>query len=157
MAKSKKYKIEFDKIYEFDLTGKVQFGDLPEQEVYDLYKDGRVASKFLEHTVPLWFPELTFVDKRGYDHIDNKEVKYDLKGFTRKSGARYAPSNMIGGNRKIDYAVLKEHAEVTNYIFSDITEFPKVRIIFKTGEQMLNEFPSGDVKYKQREQLFGKQ
>lgn len=155
MAKAKQYKIEFDKTYEFDLSGQVKFGDLPEQEVYELYKDGRVASKFLEHTVPLWFPELEFVDKRGYDHIDNKEVKYDLKGFTSKSGARYAPSKMIGGNRKIDFAALKEHAEAINYIFSDITEFPKVRVVFKTGEQVLKEFPSGDVKYKQRAQLFG--
>lgn len=155
MVNPKQYKIEFDKIYEFDFSGRVQFGDLPEEEVYKLYRDGRVASKFLEHTVPLWFPEVKFVDKRGYDHVDKKEVKYDLKGFTTKSGARYAPSKMIGGNRKIDFDALHKHAKTINYIFSDITEFPRVRIIFKTGEQVIKEFPCGEIKFKQRDQLFG--
>jgi hypothetical protein len=74
VLKEKQYKVEFNKIYEFDLAGKVQFGNLPESEVYELFRDGRVASKFLEHHIPKWFPELKFVDQDGYDHIDHLKL-----------------------------------------------------------------------------------
>ncbi len=151
---AKKYKIEFDKTYEFDLKGKVQFGDMPEKAIYELYKDGRVASKFLEHTIPTWFPEVKFVDEDGYDHIDKNDVKYDLKGFT-KGGAGYAPSNMIGAGRKINVTEMHAHAKTINYIFSDITEFPKVRVVFKRGEDMVRDYPNGKIKPNQREKLFG--
>jgi len=148
-------KIQFDKTYEFDLTGKVSFGDLPEAVVYELFQDGRASSKFLEHHIPIWFPEVKFVDARGYDHIDANDVKYDLKGFTKKTGARYMPSNMIGGGRIIDIPELHAHANTINYIFSDISEFPKVRVIFKTGTDMVRDYPKGTVPYKFRQNLFG--
>lgn len=150
----KTYEIEFNKLYEFDLEGKVQFGNMPEEAIYELYKDGRVASKFLEHTIPTWFPEVKFVDQDGYDHIDDKGIKYDLKGFT-KGGAGYAPSNMIGAGRKINVKEMHAHAKTINYIFSDITEFPKVRVIFKTGEDMVRDYPNGKIPSKKREALFG--
>lgn len=151
---AKKHKIIFNKVYEFDLTGKVQFGDMPEEAIYELYKDGRVASKFLEHTIPTWFPEVEFVDQDGYDHIDAEGTKYDLKGFT-KGGAGYAPSNMVGAGRKINIAEMHAHAKTINYIFSDITEFPKVRVIFKTGSDMVRDYPSGKISAKKRDKLFG--
>ena len=154
VLKEKQYKVEFNKIYEFDLAGKVQFGNLPESEVYELFRDGRVASKFLEHHIPKWFPELKFVDQDGYDHIDQHDIKYDLKGFTKR-GAGYAPSNMIGAGRKIDEEKMHAHAATINYIFSDIIDFPKVRVIFKTGDEMIKTYPKGKIKLKDREKLFG--
>lgn len=147
-------KIKFNKTYDFDLTGKVQFGNLPLEEIHELFKDGRVASKFLEHYIPIWFPEVKFVDEDGYDHIDKQGVKYDLKGFT-KGGAGYAPSNMIGAKRKINVAEMHAHAKTINYIFSDITEFPKVRVVFKTGEDMVRDYPNGKIPSKQKDILFG--
>jgi len=62
--------IEFDKVYRFDLTGTISFGDLTTNIVIDIFKDGRVSSKLLENILPIWFPELTYVDQHGYDHID---------------------------------------------------------------------------------------
>jgi hypothetical protein len=151
---AKKQKIQFNKTYKFTFDGKVQFGDMPLEEVYKLFQDGRVSSKFLEHYIPIWFPEVKFVDKKGYDHIDENNIKYDLKGFT-KGGASYAPSKMKGAGRKINKVEMHAHAKTINYIFSDITEFPKVRIIFKTGEDVVNDYPSGDINHNQREKLFG--
>jgi hypothetical protein len=147
--------VEYNKIYYFDLTGQVQFGNMPEEEIYELFRDGRVASKFLEHTIPAWFPELEFVDQDGYDHVDRAtgQKKFDLKGFT-KGGASYAPSNMIGAGRKIVIEELHSHANIIDYIFSDITEFPKVRIIFKHGTDLVSEFPKGKIESKQKDQLF---
>ena len=147
--------VEFNKTYEFDLTGKVSFGDLPTETVNELFQDGRASSKFLEHYIPIWFPELKFVDARGYDHINESGDKYDLKGFTKKTGARYMPSNMIGGGRVINIPDLHAHARTISYIFSDITEFPKIRVIFKTGEDMVVDYPKGTVPFKKRKNLFG--
>ena len=148
-------KINYETIYHFDLSGKVQFGDLPQQELYELFKDGRVASKFLEHYIPLWFPELKFVDADGYDHVDvaTGQLKWDLKGFT-KSGASYVPSSMIGAGRKINIQEAHSHANTIDYIFSDITNFPKIRIQFKTGTEMVTRFPKGKIKPEQINELF---
>ena len=144
-----------NKVYEFDLTGKVQFGDMPAEQLHKLFQDGRVASKFLEHTIPTWFPDLEFVDAIGHDHTSKTTGrKYDLKGFT-KGGACYAPSNMLGAGRKIDTTVLHEHAKTIDYIFSDITEFPKVRIIFKSGKELVEKYPSGKIATKDKKDLFG--
>jgi hypothetical protein len=114
-----------------------------------------VASKFLEHTIPTWFPDLEFVDAKGYDHVSKTTGrKFDLKGFT-KGGASYAPSTMLGAGRKIDTVVLHEHAESIDYIISDVTEFPKVRVVFKQGTDLVRDYPSGKIPLKARKTLFG--
>ena len=56
---------QYNTTYEFDFTGKIQFGDMPVEQLQKLFQDGRVASKFLEHTIPTWFPDLEFVDAKG--------------------------------------------------------------------------------------------
>jgi hypothetical protein len=147
--------IELNKTYEFDLTGKVQFGDMPIELLYKLFTDGRVASKFLEHTLPAWFSDLEFVDAKGYDHVSRSTGRrYDLKGFTPR-GACYAPSEMLGKGRKIIEADVHDHAQTIDYVFSDITEFPKVRIVFKSGKDLIEQFPSTKIKYNERSKLFG--
>jgi hypothetical protein len=143
-----------DKVYEFNLEGLVQFGNMPIELLHSLFRDGRVASKFLEHTIPVWFPELSFVDQKGHDHVNKvTQRKYDLKGFT-KGGASYAPSNMLGAGRAINEEKLHEHAKTIDYIISDITEFPKIRIIFKSGIDLIEKYPSGKIPFKDKNTLF---
>ena len=143
-----------NEVYEFNLQGQIQFGAMPLDQLHKLFQDGRVASKFLEHTIPTWFPDLEFVDQDGYDHVSKKTGrKFDLKGFT-KGGASYAPSNMLGAGRKINEAKLHEHAETIDYILSDITEFPKVRIVFKAGTELVKKYPSGKIPVKEKSVLF---
>lgn len=148
-------KIDYDTIYHFDFSDCVTFGDLDQQTVYELFKDGRVASKFLERYIPLWFPELEFVDATGYDHVDvaTGQRKWDLKGFT-KGGASYVPSNMLGAGRTIDLQEAHNHANTIDYIFSDVVDFPKVQIQFKSGRQLVQEFPRGKIDFKYRSKLF---
>ena len=148
-----KNKVEYNKVFEYDFGGQVQFGKLPEEKLYDLFKDGRIASHFLEQYVPLWFPDLVFVDKKGYDHEDSVGHKYDLKGFTIR-GASYVPSKMLGAGRKVNLVEVEKHAKYISYIFSDITNFPKVRIVFKTGKEMLKQFPNGKIKANEINELF---
>lgn len=148
-------KYAYDTVYEFDFTGKVQFGNMPAADIYKLFQDGRVASKFLEHTIPTWFEDLEFVDAKGYDHQDTiTGVRFDLKGFT-KGGASYAPSTMLGAGRSIDITKLHAHARETDYILSDVTEFPRVRVVFKRGTDLIESYPSGKINKNQKEVLFG--
>ena len=147
-------KIEYNKTYDFDLTGTVAFGDLPVELVNQLFRDGRVASKFFEHSLPVWFPELTFVDKKGYDHVDDNGNRYDAKSFT-KGGLKFCPSVMLGAGRKINPEVLLEHANKTIYICCDIVEFPKARVTFKKGSDLIAKYPNGQIKPKERNVIFG--
>jgi len=148
-------KFQYDTVYEFNFAGKVQFGDMPTQQLNELFQDGRVASKFLEHTIPTWFEDLTFVDAKGYDHVSKtNERKFDLKGFT-KGGASYAPSTMLGAGRKINVQELHAHAREIDYILSDVTEFPRVRVVFKRGTDLVESYPSGKINKNQKEVLFG--
>ena len=38
---------DFNVIYDLNLTGRVKFGDLSEQTLYELFQDGRAASRLL--------------------------------------------------------------------------------------------------------------
>ena len=147
--------IECNKIYTFNLTGRFSFGNLPEVVLIDLYKDGRVASKMLEHQLPPWFPELSFVDQTGYDHVavNNSDDKFELKCFTKR-GAVYAPSNMVGKGRSIVLETVYQHAIDITYVFADINDFPSVRIIFKKGKDLIQLFPFAKIKFKERSLLF---
>jgi hypothetical protein len=146
-------KFEYDKVYPFDLTDQVLFGPLSTEILYKVCKDGRVASKFLEHSMTRWFPELNFVDKSGYDYEDNNGRRYDLKSFTRR-GCNYSPSHMIGAGRKLDMDQFREHASHIDYIISDITCFPEVFIVFKRGTDLLEQYPSGKISVGFRKVLF---
>ena len=74
--------IEYNKNYEFNMP--VSFGDLSQKIVDDLLKDGRLASHFLERQLEIWFPDLTFVNGKGYDHVrKNSDILYDQKCFTK--------------------------------------------------------------------------
>lgn len=146
--------VVYNTVFEFDLTGKVSFGDLPTDQLYKLFTDGRVASKFCEHHLSIWFPDLEYQDKKGFDHIHKiSGIKFDLKGFTPR-GACYAPSEMLGAGRKINLEEVHKHAREIDYAFSDISEFPKIRIIFKKGTDLIKEFPSSKIKYNERVKLF---
>lgn len=145
---------KLDVVYEFDLTEQVQFGNIPIEQLHKLFQDGRVASKFMEHSIPSWFSDLEFKDQKGFDHKSKSTGRqYDLKGFT-KGGACYAPSNMLGVGRSIDKEKLHAHANTIDYIFSDITEFPKVRLIFKSGSELVKKYPSGKISIKEKNTLF---
>jgi hypothetical protein len=145
--------IEIDKVYDFEI-GDVSFGSLPKEILYDLFTDGRVSSPFIERCLVKWFPQLKFIGGRGYDHIDisNEGIKYDAKSFTKR-GSNFSPSSMQGKGRKIDPIELWEHANTMIYIFCDIIDFPKVKIIFKNGTD-LTKYTDGKIKVTERDVLF---
>lgn len=150
---------DYKKTYEFRITP-FSFGDLGEKDLLDLFMDGRVASKFLEKHIPIWFPTLKFVDETGYDFVDSsakakkmKREHIDQKAFTKR-GANYAPSGMIGVGRKVNLQEFQAHAAHTNYCFTDITKFPQVRICFWTGADLMEKFGSNKIGVSMKDKLF---
>mgnify|MGYP001229886575 CR=1 FL=1 len=146
-------KIKYDKNYNFEIDTK--FGSLSPERVNKKFQDGRVASHFLELQLEEWFPELTFVNARGYDHIrKGSDILYDQKCFTTTSGLKFAPSKMLGGGRKIDLKEAHAHANTIDYIACDIVDFPKVTVRFVKGSDLVKRYPSCLVKVKQRAEFF---
>ena len=143
--------IELNKTYEFACPA--SFGTLSQEEVYKLFTDGRRASGFLEIQLEKWFPELTFEDGKGYDHVDRGGLRYDAKCFT-KGGAKFCPSGMLGMGRKVNEEELWEHANDMIYIFTDVVEFPKVMVRFVKGSD-LTQYTKGSIPFKDRNVLFG--
>jgi len=87
-------KIELNKTYNFKIKN-VSFGDIPSDRILEFYKDGRVASFFLEEQLTHWFPELTRIEgNKDHDHIDVQGREYDAKNFT-KNGLKFMPSNQM--------------------------------------------------------------
>ena len=148
--------IKYDKVYEFDLTGTASFGDLEEEEVYEIYKDGRVASHLLEPQLVKWFPALNHVKGcKGHDHVHNRDGRlFDAKNFTCSGGCRFMPSKMIGIGRTFDKEAFLEKAKDMTYIICDIVEFPKVRVIFKEGAGLARKYPKGSIPKSERDILF---
>ena len=131
----------------------ISFGDLNQDELAKMFTDGRLASHFLERQLEIWYPKLTFVDGKGYDHIDEEGNLYDQKCFT-KGGLAFAPSNMIGGSRSINEEVATEHCKDITYIACDIIDFPTVRVKFVKGSDLMKEYKNFKIPKSQREKFF---
>jgi hypothetical protein len=145
--------IEFDKTYSF-MIDNIKFGSLSNEKIIDIFKDGRVASHFLEKMLEEWFPELVFVDGNGYDHINKKsKVKYDQKCFT-KGGCGFAKSILVGGGRTFNLAEATKHSAEMNYIICDIVDFPKVKVVFAKGKDLLTRYPKCRIPFRDRELIF---
>ena len=142
--------MKLNKVYNFECPA--SFGTLSQKRVNKLFTDGRRASGFLELQLEEWFEGLVFEDGKGYDHVDTEGIKYDAKCFT-KGGAKFCPSVMLGAGRSVDEEKLWEHANDMIYIFCDVVEFPKVRVIFKRGSD-LTQYPKGSIPFKDRDVLF---
>lgn len=145
--------IKLNKTYSFEIKN-LAFGDLTKEDLIEIYKDGRVASHLLERHLTKWFPQLTHVPGcADHDHLDATGQQYDAKNFT-KSGLNFKPSKMLGVGRTFDYDVMVEKASKLIYIACDIVDFPKVRVVFKSGSELARDYPNGKISKSKREVLF---
>ena len=69
-------KIELNKTYLKEIEN-FSFGDLTREELTILFRDGRTTSRFMEKLATKWFPELTNVDVKHYDHVDTEGNKFE--------------------------------------------------------------------------------
>jgi hypothetical protein len=147
-------KIQKNKTYNFKVNN-ISFGDIPKERIPIFFQDGRVASFFLEEQLTHWFPELTRIEgNKDHDHLDLEGHKYDAKNFT-KNGLKFKPSNQIGEGRKFNKEIAHAKAAKLCYICCDIVEFPKVRVKFIDGKDLVKEYPGCEISKGKREVLFG--
>lgn len=120
------------------------FGGLSDEILRKLFTKGTVASHFLEEHLNIWFPELKFVNGDGFDHLHRDGTLYEMKCFTR-SGAKWAPSNMVGKGRKIDKEKMYDNARDKIYVIANVIEFPIIRLVFKSGINLITKHSSGSI------------
>lgn len=144
--------IELNKTYTYECDA--TFGTLSQEKVNKLFTDGRRASGFLEIQLEEWFPNLTFVDGKGYDHVDIDGLKYDAKCFTR-GGSKFCSSKYLGVGRSLNVEEHEAHAENIIYIFTDVVEFPKVQVRFVKGSDLIQTYKKGSIPFSHRNALFG--
>ena len=147
-------RVVHNKIYEFEIEN-LAFGDLSTESLHEAFKDGRVASHLLERQLAVWFPELTHVKGcKFHDHKGTDGALYDAKNFT-KNGLKFMPSNQRGAGRTFIVETAHEKAKKLIYIACDIVDFPRVRVKFADGIDLIEEYPTCKIPFGHREKLFG--
>jgi hypothetical protein len=131
------------------------FGDLPEEQVIAIFKDGRVFSHFIERWLAQNYPLIHVTGCKNYDLVDvnDKNIKYEQKTFTN-SGCKFVPSNMLGQGRKIDQAVFEEKAKKLIYIIVSNINFPEIKVKFVNGTDLIIEYPTGTIPLKHFDKFF---
>jgi len=125
------------------------FGNLEQSEIINIYKDGRPFSHIIEIWLAINYPLIHITGCKKYDHTDinNENIKYDQKTFTKK-GYKFMPSNMIGEGRKFDKKIFEEKAKGLIYIIISNVEFPKIKIKFVKGIDLIIDYPYGKIPSK---------
>jgi hypothetical protein len=145
--------IKLNKTYKFEIEN-FAFGDLLVNEMVEVLMDGRFSSPFLERQLVKWFPELTHVTgNKDHDHYDQNGNLYDAKNFT-KNGLKFKPSNQLGQGRTFDKQIAHTKAKKLIYICCDVVEFPKIRVRFISGSQLIKTYPLCEIPKKDREVIF---
>lgn len=147
-------KVELNETFSFNVDD-ISFGSIPKEVIYELFTDGRHAAAFLEEQLTHWFPELTRIKgNKDHDHVDAVGKKYDAKNFT-KGGLKFMPSSQLGSGRKFNQTAAHSKANELIYICCDIIEFPKVRVRFVPGSELVKEYPKCKIPKSKREVFFG--
>lgn len=121
-------RLTFDhhKTYKIDLSGQIKFGPIEENDLYEIFKDGRVAGLIIEHLLNTIFKNLTRLghENAALDFIDNDARRYEARTVT-KNGVKFIPSHMIGQGRKFSQAgFVKKLSRLESFILLDITQCP---------------------------------
>jgi len=131
------------------------FDVLPEEAVQDIYKDGRPFSHFIEKWLPTKYDLKHVGGCQKHDFIDkhNAAILYDEKTFT-SGGCKFMPSNMIGEGRKFDKAVFEEKAKKLIYIIVSNIQFPRIKVKFVRGLELMVTYPKGAIPLKDHDKFF---
>ena len=132
------------------------FGNLPLEITNEVFKDGRTFSHFIERWIPNQHQYSCLEWVKGckeYDFIDNKNVKYDEKTFTR-NGCKFVPSNMLGAGRTFDKEVFEKKANNLIYCIVSNVNFPEIKIKFVKGSELIQKYPKGNIPLKDHVKFF---
>lgn len=135
--------VELNKTFEHTITN-FSFGDLPNEKLIEILKDGRAFSHFIEPWLSINYPifHVTGCKKYDYNDINSPHILYDQKTFTNR-GCKFMPSNMIGEGRKFDEEIFKEKSSKLIYIIVSNIYFPMIKVRFVKGNVLAQKFPKG--------------
>ena len=141
-----------DIIYNTTFEHKIEyftFGNIKEETMVEIYRDGRAFSHFIEPWLAVNYPLIHVKGCKGHDHISakNEDMKFEQKTFTAR-GCKFMPSNMIGEGRKFDKEIFEEKAKKLVYIIVSNIEFPRIRVRFVRGIDLLISYPLGVIPVK---------
>ena len=128
----------------------ISFDNVPQSGIIDILKDGRPFSHFIEPWLAIHYPLTHIKGCKKYDHTDinDENVKYDQKTFTKAGGCKFMPSNMIGEGRKFNKEIFEEKAKKLIYIIVSNVDFPEIKIKFVKGIDLIVDYPSGIIPSK---------
>ena len=132
------------------------FGNIPQSTMIENYKDGRSFSHFIEPWLAENYANLMHVKGcKEYDYtaIDNENIKYDQKTFT-KYGCKFMPSNMIGEGRTFNKEIFEEKAKKLIYIIVSNINFPEIKVKFMRGIDLIVDYPTGTIPLKDFNKFF---
>lgn len=135
-----------DVVYKVRLDG-IRFNNIPEEELYELYKDGRIGSRFMEIWIKHNFQGIEKVTKGNapYDLLSTDYKKYDEKTLT-KNGLSLTPSNQKGQGRKFDAEKFAQrNRELDYYVIVDIRNFPILKLTFVPTSSINTNIPKYSV------------
>lgn len=120
-------KFDFKARYAIHLDGTISYGNIPESQLYSLYKDGRVSGRLVEKLLSTIFCDLD-LNPNTNGHYDLVHTKFgqsiEVRTVTAR-GTNTAPSYMIGKGRKYNY---EEHLEkvkaISYFVLVDVTNTP---------------------------------
>ena len=120
------------------------FGNLPDNVCKEIFKDGRPFSHFIECWIAENYPLVHIKGNKHYDFIDKNfpETLYDEKTFT-KNGCKFCPSNMLGQGRVFDKEIFEEKTKKMIFCIVSNIKFPKIKVRFIKGYDLLNKYPNG--------------
>ena len=149
-----KLSVELNKTFTHIIEN-VSFGELPMQVVNEILKDGRPFSHFIEHWLASNYPLKWVGGCQPHDFVDinNEEIKYDEKTFT-KGGCRFCPSNMLGQGRVFNQKIFEEKTNKLIFCIVSNVDFPKIKIKFIKGTDLIKIYPKGIINLKHHDKFF---
>ena len=152
----------------------ISFDCLPVEQVFNIFKDGRVFS----HLIESWIADKEWIDhetgdkfklahvhgNRDHDFVlhsvngievpETLRQKYDAKTFTSR-GCNFMPSSMIGTGRTFNKEAFDAHVGTIIYIIVDNIQFPNIKIRWVKGSDLAVTYPKGKINYNDRNKFFG--
>ena len=140
--------VELNKTFNHTIEN-VNFDNLPIESVYEIMKDGRAFSHFIEPWISSNYPLTHVKGCKNYDFKDNNcdEILYDEKTFT-KNGCNFCPSNMKGQGRTFNQEIFEEKSKKLIFCIVSNVKFPNIKIRFVKGEDLIKKYPKGNIDLK---------
>ena len=137
--------VELNKTFEHEIVN-ISFGNLSREACIAILKDGRPFSHFIEVWLAENYPLVHVKGCKKHDFTDSNypTILYDEKTFTSK-GCSFCPSNMLGQGRKFDKEEFEEKSKKLIFCIVSNIDFPKIKIKFVRGSDLIKLYPKGKI------------